>query len=103
MRSATLIREARLRAGLTQRELAERLDLPQQNISRWERGKVRPSFETLQDVLGACDLELALQLARRDDSIDPLLDQALARTPAERVQRLRERVAFKQQMRHAQT
>ena len=47
MQSADLIREARLRAGLTQHELAERSGRDRSVIARWEQGTVAPSIETL--------------------------------------------------------
>lgn len=37
------IRRARLRAGLKQRELAQRLDIDQRQLNRWENGHVAPS------------------------------------------------------------
>lgn len=45
----------RLKAGLSQTELAKRLDMLQPNLSRLERGLVDPKLSTLQqlaDVLG---------------------------------------------------
>ena len=36
------IKEIRLRAGLTQAEVAARLDINQSAVSGWERGKSRP-------------------------------------------------------------
>lgn len=48
---AQLIREARLRAGLTQKELAAKLGLKSyQSITQWENGKRNPKFETLVDI-----------------------------------------------------
>ena len=47
MRSAAIIREARLRAGLSQYELAERCGRKRGVIARWEQGTVAPSLETL--------------------------------------------------------
>ena len=40
------MREQRLAAGLTQRDLAQRSGLPQPNISAYERGRRQPSPET---------------------------------------------------------
>lgn len=39
------IREARLQAGLTQVQLAERLGCDQQDVSRYERGQAAPRDE----------------------------------------------------------
>ena len=57
-----MIREARLRAGLSQGELSERSGKDRAQIARWERDVVQPSFETLRDLVRACgfDLEFAL-------------------------------------------
>lgn len=41
------IREARKAAGLNQGELAEKLGLPQSQVSDWERGEVTPSVPSL--------------------------------------------------------
>jgi len=85
MYSADLIYSARRRARLSQAELAQRLSIPQSQVSRWERGLVDPSFETLQRVVRACDLELTIGIANRDDSYDFFVARALDRTPAERI------------------
>ena len=85
MQSADVIYSARRRAGITQRELARRLAVPQSQVSRWERGAVKPSFETLQRVVHACGLELTLGLANRDDSYAFFVARALDRSPAERI------------------
>ena len=53
MRSASLIREARLRAGLTQTELAERTGRDRSVIARWEQAVVAPSLDTLLELVRA--------------------------------------------------
>jgi transcriptional regulator with XRE-family HTH domain len=88
--SADLLREARLRAGLTQAELGRRTGKPQSMISRWERGEVRPSLETLRDLIRACGLELTYGLANYDDSYLSHINQQLELTPARRVVRMLE-------------
>lgn len=85
MLSADLLREARLRAGLTQAELGRRVGKPQSVISRWERGEVEPSLETLRQLIRACDLELSFRLTRRDDHDRVLIERSLDLTPAERL------------------
>jgi transcriptional regulator with XRE-family HTH domain len=83
--SADVIYSARRRARITQAELARRLALPQSQVSRWERGAVTPSFETLQQVVRACGLELTIGIANRDDSYALFIGRALDRSPAERI------------------
>ncbi len=85
MISGDLLREARLRAGLTQRELAKRAKTSQSAIARWESGAVAPSFERLRELIRACELELRFGLANYDESYDPDIFQALALSPVERV------------------
>ena len=85
MTSADLLREARLRAGLTQADLGHAVGRTQSAIARWESGRVQPSFETLRDLIRACRLELTLGLATYDDSYDPYINGLLAMTPAQRV------------------
>ena len=79
MRSADVIYSARRRARITQRELARRLGVPQSQVSRWERGAVTPSLETLRRVVRACGLELTLGLANADDSYAFFIGRALDR------------------------
>ena len=43
----------RARQGLTQEQLAERLDVSRQSVSKWESGMTYPEMETL---LRLCDL-----------------------------------------------
>jgi transcriptional regulator with XRE-family HTH domain len=85
MLSADLIREARLRAGLTQAELGKRVGRPQSSIARWERGAVKPSFETLRELIRACGLELTFRFANHDDSYLRHIERSLELTPKERV------------------
>jgi transcriptional regulator with XRE-family HTH domain len=98
MISGDLIREARLRAGLTQAELGLRLGKQQSAIARWERGDVRPSLETVREVVRACDLDLTFHLSRFDDSNSTIIDQHLRMTPAERFTDLLERVRLHDQL-----
>ncbi len=87
MISASLLVEARRRANLTQRELAARAGVRQQEIARYERGHVMPSLERLRQLIAACGLELTLGLARADSSYDEAITRALAIPPAQRLAR----------------
>ncbi|MFZ2113781.1 MAG: helix-turn-helix transcriptional regulator [Solirubrobacteraceae bacterium] len=68
--AATLLREARYAAGLTQAELAERLDVSQAAIAKLERKGANPTVDTLDNVLWATGhrLELSATAARRPDT-----------------------------------
>lgn len=94
MRAAQLIREARVRAGLTQQQLAERLGTSQSVVARWESGKVRPSLENLDRVVRAAGLELRLGLAEPDPGERALIERNLALSPTQRLDQLVRTVAF---------
>lgn len=88
MWSATLIREARLRAGLTQQDLAARSGRERSVIARWEQGVVSPSLETLLELVRFCGFDLPLELIPHDDSADERLRKNAVLSPERRVQRL---------------
>jgi transcriptional regulator with XRE-family HTH domain len=89
MVSGDLLREARLRAGLTQAELAQRVGTARSQISRYECGDVLPSLETLRRLIRACGLELGFRILNADleDHDATLIAQTLPLTPEERVDR----------------
>jgi transcriptional regulator with XRE-family HTH domain len=93
MISADLLREARLRAGLTQAELGRRVHRSQSQIARWERGDVKPSLETLRELIRACGLELTFGLATYDDSYDEWIERYLALPVEERIEQAFARAA----------
>ncbi len=98
MTSGTLIRQARLRAGLSQVQLSERSGKDRAQIARWERDVVTPSLETLREVLRACGFDLEMQLVLYeppDAAEDALLRQEMARTPQERLVAMQERLLSK--------
>jgi len=100
MRSASLIREGRRRSGLSQRELARRLETSQAAIARWESGAVRPTLESVERALLACSLELQVNLVPVDEH-DSQLDRANTRlTPDQRLRRLERHVALILEGRH---
>jgi len=53
-----MLREARARAHLTQRQLAEKSGIPQETIARIERGRSDPRVNTLDRLLAACEFGL---------------------------------------------
>lgn len=57
MKTGDLIKQARLKAGLTQAELANRLGTTTQNISQYERNVRKPKIETLQKIASALEVD----------------------------------------------
>jgi len=82
--AGALLREARRRAGLGQRELARRAKIPQPTLSRIERGLASPRFETLDRLLRECGAALDLVPRAGRDVDRTLIRERLALTTAER-------------------
>jgi transcriptional regulator with XRE-family HTH domain len=87
-RGADLIREARLRAGLTQAELSALTGTQRSVIARWEQGAVSPTIDHMLEIIEACGFELPLKLVPRDASYDQQLDKNSLLSPERRAQRL---------------
>ena len=88
MRGGDYVLMARRRAGLTQRELAERLGLRQATIARWERGDRQVGVEEIEAVAGACGLHLDAHLVVEDRSWWSQIALQLELDPLDRVRRL---------------
>lgn len=83
-----LLREARLRHGLSQERLAIRGGTTQSAISRIEQERGSPTIRTLAELLNLMGEDLVLTVEKRDSGIDVTLNRAnLDLTPAERVER----------------
>jgi transcriptional regulator with XRE-family HTH domain len=88
MKGGTLIREARKRAGLTQRRLAQVLGTSQSVVARWEAGAQEPSLATVARAVRAAGFDLHVSIAEPDDGHRRLIADALALPPAVRLARL---------------
>ena len=86
--SGSIVREARLRAGLSQVELSERSGKDRAQIARWERDVVMPGFETLVELVRACGFDLSLDLVPASTESLPVLDATSVLTPKERLDRM---------------
>ena len=64
--AATLIRDARTAASLTQAELARRAGITQSVVSAYEHGRREPSFATLQRLIAAAGYTLDASLVRSE-------------------------------------
>ncbi len=80
-----MVRHARRRAGLTQRQLAARARIPQETIARIERGRSDPRVGTLDRLLEGCGFGLE-HMPRLGIGIDRTqIRDLLAMKPEERL------------------
>lgn len=86
MSPGELLREARHRHGVSQKQLAMRASTTQSAISRIERGGVSPSVETLRELLFLLGEDLTLGAEKRNFGIDwTLNEERLKLSPSDRV------------------
>lgn len=73
MAIASILEEARIRAGLTQRELAARAGTSQPAIARLESGKASPTFATIARLVAAAGFAIRVELVP-DVARDPVVE-----------------------------
>jgi hypothetical protein len=95
-RAGALIEAARVRAGLTQRDLARSAGTSQTAISSYETGRKVPSLRTLERILASAGFELRTTLAPIDDH-----DESLARYVATLPKHQRDRFEEQQHRRRS--
>jgi transcriptional regulator with XRE-family HTH domain len=82
-----LLREARLRHGVSQEGLAIRAGTTQSAISRIEKDRISPTVQTLTELLYLLGEDLTLASENRDAGIDPtLIDERLRMSEEERLE-----------------
>jgi len=65
--AGSLVLSARLKAGLTQRQLADRLGVTQPVVAAYESGRRQPTVPTLMRFLSAAGFDLCMSLAPHED------------------------------------
>lgn len=75
MDAAALVKEARQRAGLTQRAVAERAGIRRQSVGQIESGVRNPSISTLVGLLAAAGLQMRVELEPLDADVLRLIEQ----------------------------
>ena len=68
------IKAARKQAGLTQQELADKLDVSYVGVSQWESGRRNPKQQTLSRIAQVLDIPLSTLTGIRGMSEDELFD-----------------------------
>jgi transcriptional regulator with XRE-family HTH domain len=96
-----LVREARKRAGLSQRELAEKAGTTQSAIARLETGRSTPSFDTVLRLVRLCGLDLDIMLVERDDSDWAQASRLLSLSAEQRSERMEQVVDQMLELRRA--
>lgn len=79
--AANLLKVARAKTGLSQRELAQAAHVAQSTIARIESGSRQPSLPVLAKILAALDFDMRITLADYDTH-DDVLDAEDARLTA---------------------
>jgi transcriptional regulator with XRE-family HTH domain len=86
--AAKLLRDARIRAGLSQRRLAHRAGTAQSVVARVELGETSPGWDTLVRLLAAAGFELRPELDVKPAARSHMLKDVariLALTPEQRL------------------
>lgn len=86
--TADLIRSTRLSCGITQRELAERLQTTQSAVARLEGKGGSPTVLMLERVMAALGKDLVLEAVEHEAQVDEtLIAENLRFPPSERLDR----------------
>ena len=86
MNAAELVKQSRLKAGLTQAELATRLGTTQSAVARLERAGSNPRLHTIERALRATGHSLSIDSTRPSSSVDvTLISRQLGLSPEERL------------------
>lgn len=95
--TAALVRDARSRADLSQRELARRAGTAQSVVARVELGQTSPTWETLTRILGAAGFDLDANLTVCPVVGSLMLDDVariLSLTPEQRLEEIANACGF---------
>lgn len=99
--AGNILRVARAKRGLTQRQLAASAGVARSTVGRIESGAVQPTIPTLAKLLAAIDLELRVRIEECDDHDDVLDKTTASLTPAELAARFGKQDAFLAELRLA--
>lgn len=95
------MKQARVRAGLTQADLARRAGTTQSTIARLEAGKVSPRLETLDRLIEACGFALDVTISEPNTHDIGLALSNAKLTPEQRMERFTSGLQFARELRDA--
>jgi len=87
--AGSLVLSARLKAGLTQRQLADRLGVTQPVVAAYESGRRQPTIPTLMRIVSGAGFDLRMSLAPHDNH-DEVLESLERQRPHEEQRRWRD-------------
>lgn len=93
--AASLLQLARIKSGLSQRQLSERAGVPATMISAYERDRRQPTLPTLMRLLKGAGFDLTFHLVPADTHDDVLAELDARRPPSERQRRDRQIEAWR--------
>lgn len=67
--------ELRKKHGLTQTQLAEKINYSDNAVSRWERAEVTPSIETLQDIANVFNVDIEVLVKENANKVAKVYDK----------------------------
>ncbi len=103
--SGARVREARTRAGLTQREVSELLGVSAHTVWCWEAGKTKPSADHVVELASRCGVSTDWLLGREVveeellEETDVSFRQAVANLPREDIEEIRDFIEFVREQR----
>jgi transcriptional regulator with XRE-family HTH domain len=103
MSGRTLVREARRRAGLSQRSLALLAGVSQPTVARIEGGVTAPSLDEVARLVGLCGLELRVAIGEADDADWSVASANLRLDPEARVRQHQAALRFARAGREARS
>lgn len=86
MNASRALKRARRKTGLSQRALAELVDLPQSTVGRIEAGMTDPRVSTMNKLLAACGQRLEASGLLGEGVDRTLIRQMLSLTPRQRLE-----------------
>jgi transcriptional regulator with XRE-family HTH domain len=72
------IRRARVEAGLTQRQLADRIGAPQTTLSHYEAGRATPEWGRMSLIAAACGVALWVLVKYGEEAAAGVVGEAMA-------------------------
>jgi transcriptional regulator with XRE-family HTH domain len=88
MSGSEIVKMVRLRAGLTQAEVASRCGTTQSAIARIERGGSEPSVTRVESIARACGFDVNVSITPIDANEEETFRRNLLLSPQERMQRV---------------